>query len=96
MAPPTGRTPKAKKPGDFSAVGKKGRATGIEVPSLGPRDMNDMEPLQGLFSSPEKSPQKRNGVQHDSTIVEDETDEESMDIGSSTASDQLLESEAEA
>ena len=41
--------------------------------------MYGMEPLEGVFSSPEKSPKKRNGVPHNSTIEE----EEDMDIGQS-------------
>ena len=55
------------------------RKTGAILKDTGIRDANGMEPLDGIFSSPEKSPPKRNGVKHDSTITEDET----MDMGES-------------
>lgn len=63
--------------------GVVGRATGITVGDLGPRDEHGMEPTTGLFSSPEKSPPKRNGVLQHSTIDEDD---ETMNIGSSMQS----------
>ncbi|KAL8712850.1 MAG: hypothetical protein Q9220_003058 [cf. Caloplaca sp. 1 TL-2023] len=81
----TGRTPRAMKTreGNYIAPGVVGRATGMTLPSLGPRDENGMEPAGGLFSSPEKSPPKRNGVAYDSTMMEQDEDE-TMNIGSST------------
>ncbi|KAL8969193.1 MAG: hypothetical protein Q9197_004470 [Variospora fuerteventurae] len=79
----TGRTPRAVKQreGNYVNPGVIGRATGITVGDLGPRDEHGMEPTNGLFSSPEKSPPKRNGVLQHSTIEEDD---ETMIIGSST------------
>lgn len=80
----TGRTPRAMKTreGNWVNPGVVGRATGTTVPPLGPRDEHGMEPMSGLFSSPTKSPPKRNGVHQNSTIDEDE--DETMNIGSST------------
>ncbi|MCJ1307345.1 hypothetical protein MMC25_000991 [Agyrium rufum] len=69
-----------KREGDYSKVGVEGRRTGIILKDTGIRDEHGLEPLDGLFSSPEKSPAKRNGVHHNSTIA-DETD---MTIGEST------------
>ena len=81
----TGRTPRAmkQKEGNYEAVGYKGRATGIQVKNLGPRDEHGMEPMTGLFSSPEKSPPKRNGVVHKTTTVVEQEEDETMNIGSS-------------
>lgn len=45
----------------------------------GIRDEHGLEPIDGIFSSPEKSPSKRNGTTENATIVE----EEDMDIGQS-------------
>ncbi|KAL9000248.1 MAG: hypothetical protein Q9188_005718 [Gyalolechia gomerana] len=80
----TGRTPRAMKSreGNWVNPGVVGRATGTTVPPLGPRDEYGMEPISGLFSSPAKSPPKRNGVQPNPTIDGDE--DETMNIGSST------------
>ncbi|KAL8699969.1 MAG: hypothetical protein Q9224_001182 [Gallowayella concinna] len=68
---------------NYEDPGKKGRATGISVGDLGPRDEHGFEPINNLFSSPEKSPPKRNGVSRNSTVVEQDEDE-TMNIGSST------------
>lgn len=70
--------------GNYINPGVVGRATGTTVPDLGPRDEHGMEPISKLFSSPEKSPPKRNGVLHHSTIDDDE--DETMNIGSSMSS----------
>ncbi|KAL8722795.1 MAG: hypothetical protein Q9181_007416 [Wetmoreana brouardii] len=80
----TGRTPRAVKQreGNWGNIGVEGRATGITVPHK-PRDEHGMEQLDGLFSSPEKSPPKRNGVLQHSTVMEQDEDE-TMNIGSST------------
>ncbi|TIC97069.1 Centromere protein 3 [Colletotrichum higginsianum] len=40
--------------GDFHELGVKGRKTGIELPDTGARDEHGMQPIDGLFSSPEK------------------------------------------
>ncbi|KAI4122267.1 MAG: hypothetical protein LQ338_005914 [Usnochroma carphineum] len=80
----TGRTPRAikQREGNYVNPGVIGRATGLTVAPLGPRDEHGMEPVSGLFSSPEKSPPKRNGVLQPSAI--DEEEDETMNIGSST------------
>lgn len=70
------------KEGNYENLGVRGRATGITLPAK-ERDEHGMEVLDGLFSSPEKSPPKRNGVLPASTVME-EDDDESMDVGSST------------
>ena len=62
------------------------RKTGTILKDTGIRDENGMEPLDGIFSSPEKSLPKRNGVKHDPTITEDET----MDVGESNGSCELV------
>lgn len=51
------------------------RKTGITLEDRGVRDDNGLEPISGIFSSPEKSPPKRG-----STV----TGSESMDIQEST------------
>ena len=55
------------------------RKTGITLKDSGIRDEHGLEPIDGIFSSPEKSPVKQNGSGHQSTI----TEEEDMDIGHS-------------
>ncbi|KAL8906654.1 MAG: hypothetical protein Q9207_001908 [Kuettlingeria erythrocarpa] len=80
----TGRTPRAMKQreGNYVDPGVVGRATGITVPDLGPRDEFGFEPASKLFSSPAKSSPRRNGVLQQSAIDGDE--DETMNIGSST------------
>lgn len=70
------------KEGNWTNPGVLGRATGIQLRDLGPRDEHGMEPIDNLFSSPEKSPPKPNGVLHPSTVMEQDEDE-TMNIGSS-------------
>ncbi|MCJ1288102.1 hypothetical protein MMC26_007457 [Xylographa opegraphella] len=78
---PSSRTPRAnKREADYSNIGVAGRKTGITLKDTGIRDEHGLEPIDGIFSSPEKSPVKHNGPGHESTIVE----EEDMDIGEST------------
>ena len=48
------------------------RKTGITLKDSGIRDEHGLEPIDGLFSSPEKSPAKQNGNGHQSTIMEEE------------------------
>ena len=83
MAPPS-RTPRGvkKREQNYENPGRVGRATGLTVPELGPRDEHGMEPMKGLFSSPEKSPLSRNGIYEQSTMMEGDVDE-TMDIESS-------------
>ncbi|KAJ6128342.1 hypothetical protein N7471_009559 [Penicillium samsonianum] len=55
---------------DYSNVGTKGRRTGISLKE-GRRDEHGMEEVDGLFSSPEKSPVELNGfedVENDSSV----------------------------
>ncbi|KAI9695542.1 MAG: hypothetical protein M1820_008555 [Bogoriella megaspora] len=60
MAPAT--TPRGKKrENNYFNVGKQGRKTGITLKDTGIRDADGLEPIDGIFSSPEKSPPKRNG-----------------------------------
>ncbi|KAK5798514.1 hypothetical protein VI817_004804 [Penicillium citrinum] len=58
---------------DYSNVGTAGRRTGLTLKE-GRRDEHGMEEVEGLFSSPEKSPAKLNGF--------DEEEEEEDDRGS--------------
>ncbi|KAL8769822.1 MAG: hypothetical protein Q9209_004260 [Squamulea sp. 1 TL-2023] len=87
MAARTGRTPRAMRhrDGNYEDPGVKGRQTGL---TLAPRPLREdgMETDAGLFSSPEKSPPKRNGLSHNSTMIEQDEDE-TMNIGSSTIPD---------
>lgn len=57
------------------------RKTGITLKDSGVRDEHGLEPIDGIFSSPEKTSPKQNGVVQYSTILEDD----SMEIGSSTS-----------
>ncbi|KAJ5794462.1 hypothetical protein N7457_001061 [Penicillium paradoxum] len=55
---------------DYSNVGTKGRRTGISLKE-GRRDEHGMEEVDGLFSSPEKSPVRLNGfedAENDSSV----------------------------
>ncbi|KAL8777534.1 MAG: hypothetical protein Q9213_007815 [Squamulea squamosa] len=87
MAARTGRTPRAMRhrDGNYEDPGVKGRQTGL---TLAPRPLREdgMETDAGLFSSPEKSPPKPNGLSHNSTMIEQDEDE-TMNIGSSTIPD---------
>lgn len=57
------------------------RKTGITLKDSGVRDEHGLEPIDGIFSSPEKANPKQNGVTQYSTILEDD----SMEIGSSAS-----------
>ncbi|MCJ1467799.1 hypothetical protein MMC07_006424, partial [Pseudocyphellaria aurata] len=63
-------------------IGVRGRKTGVTL-KPGVRDENGLETIDGIFSSPEKSPAKTNGVNEISAISEGE----SMDIGQGTSLD---------
>lgn len=56
------------------------RKTGITLEDRGVRDEHGLEPISGIFSSPEKSPPKRAAALRSGTI----TGSESMDIQEST------------
>ncbi|KAI9815723.1 MAG: hypothetical protein M1827_002119 [Pycnora praestabilis] len=76
MAP--SNTPRRKnREANYLNVGVQGRKTGITVKDTGVRDENGLEVVDGLFSSPEKSPVKHNGVTNNTTV----TSEEDMDFG---------------
>ncbi|KAG9241100.1 Mif2/CENP-C like-domain-containing protein [Calycina marina] len=86
MAPelPKSRMPKEKQ--FLFNLGVKGRKTGLTLPDTGLRDEHGLEPMDDLFSSPEKSTRKpngMNGINHraNSTLSSDE-----MEIGESTRS----------
>ncbi|KAI9774969.1 MAG: hypothetical protein M1840_000185 [Geoglossum simile] len=70
---------------NFLDLGVVGRRTGVTLKDTGIRDDDGLEPMEGIFSSPEKSPEKpptrSNGAAKNSTI----NTEEEMDIGNSTA-----------
>ena len=55
------------------------RKTGITVKDTGVRDEDGLELVDGLFSSPEKSTRKPNGVTNNTTI----SYEEDMDLADS-------------
>ncbi|EGE07298.1 cupin domain-containing protein [Trichophyton equinum CBS 127.97] len=56
---------------DYSNVGKAGRRTGITLKE-GKRDEHGMEELEGMFSSPEKSPVRTNGFANDGLVNSEE------------------------
>ncbi|KAF9877686.1 hsp70-like protein [Colletotrichum karsti] len=60
--------------GDFHELGVKGRKTGIELPDTGVRDEHGMQPIEGLFSSPEK----------DNGSADETTGEQDMELDSDT------------
>ncbi|KAL4900048.1 hypothetical protein BDW74DRAFT_162606 [Aspergillus multicolor] len=55
---------------DYSNVGKAGRRTGITL-AEGKRDEYGMEEVDGIFSSPEKSPVQENGFDNSESIGSD-------------------------
>ncbi|KAF6237993.1 hypothetical protein HO173_004194 [Letharia columbiana] len=74
------KTPRKERgPGDYTALGRRGRRTGVELKDTGVRDENGMEPIPS-FSSPAKSVFHPNGISHDVTDSADD----SMDIVEST------------
>ena len=56
------------------------RRTGIVLKDTGVRDEHGLEPIEGIFSSPQKPLLKQNGATQYSTITEDD----SMDTGDSS------------
>ncbi|KAK2741453.1 hypothetical protein FQN57_005586 [Myotisia sp. PD_48] len=66
---------------DYSNVGKAGRRTGITLKE-GKRDEHGMEDLEGMFSSPEKSPPRVNGNGYSNDHV---ANSEDMDMGGSSS-----------
>ncbi|KAL1633889.1 mitotic fidelity of chromosome transmission-related protein [Diplodia intermedia] len=72
MAPAASKT----RDNQFFNVGVQGRKTGITLKDTGVRDEHGMEPIDGIFSSPEKSPPKRNNArpQADKTLTSSDMD----------------------
>ncbi|CAI6330421.1 unnamed protein product [Periconia digitata] len=68
----------------FYDVGVQGRKTGITLEDKGVRDEHGLEPLSGIFSSPQKSPPKPSALDPSGGTV---TDSESMDIQESSIPD---------
>ncbi|KAM5452188.1 mitotic fidelity of chromosome transmission-related protein [Microsporum audouinii] len=64
---------------DYSNVGKAGRRTGITLKE-GKRDEHGMEEIEGMFSSPEKSPVRTNGFANDGLMNSEE-----METGGSSS-----------
>ncbi|KAF1970179.1 hypothetical protein BU23DRAFT_557070 [Bimuria novae-zelandiae CBS 107.79] len=56
----------------FYDVGVQGRKTGITLEDRGVRDEHGLEPISGIFSSPEKSPPKRTSSRTGGTLTESE------------------------
>ncbi|KKY39765.1 putative cupin domain-containing protein [Diaporthe ampelina] len=63
----------------FHDLGVRGRKTGVFLKDTGARDEHGMQPLDDIFSSPEKDSQ--NGAEDDE---DEESDEEPMDIDETT------------
>ncbi|OCK74530.1 hypothetical protein K432DRAFT_386757 [Lepidopterella palustris CBS 459.81] len=70
-----------KRENNFFDIGVQGRKTGITLQDNGIRDENGIEPLDGIFSSPEKSPPKRSSSRKTGGTV---TSSESMDVQESS------------
>ncbi|KAJ4347818.1 mitotic fidelity of chromosome transmission- protein [Didymosphaeria variabile] len=64
----------------FYDVGVQGRKTGITLEDRGVRDEHGLEPISGIFSSPEKSPPRRVSNRSGGTV----TESESMELTSSS------------
>ncbi|CAG8984192.1 hypothetical protein HYALB_00004175 [Hymenoscyphus albidus] len=66
-------------------LGVRGRKTGLTLPDTGIRDENGLEPMDGLFSSPEKSVKgKGKGKASNGYPNRTISSDEEMDMGSST------------
>ncbi|KUI67435.1 Centromere protein 3 [Cytospora mali] len=65
----------------FHELGVRGRKTGVSLKDTGVRDEHGMQPLDDVFSSPDKDSQ--DGVEYDDEEEED-SDEEPMDIDETT------------
>ncbi|ROW04264.1 hypothetical protein VSDG_01131 [Cytospora chrysosperma] len=67
----------------FHELGVRGRKTGVSLKDTGVRDEHGMQPLDDVFSSPDKESQ--NGVgDYDDDEDEEESEEEPMDIDETT------------
>ncbi|ROV97692.1 hypothetical protein VMCG_07380 [Cytospora schulzeri] len=66
----------------FHELGVRGRKTGVSLKDTGVRDEHGMQPLDDVFSSPDKDSQ--NGVGEYDDEEEEESDEEPMDIDETT------------
>jgi centromere protein C len=74
--------PRAKRssPKAFYEFGKQGRATGVSLPEGGPLDEHGMQPIDDIFSSPQKTPGRGDDGGNDD---DDSSGSEEMDIESS-------------
>ncbi|KJZ75096.1 hypothetical protein HIM_05582 [Hirsutella minnesotensis 3608] len=72
---PRARRGEAAEPQAFHELGVRGRKTGVFLPDGGERDEHGMQPLDDVFSSPEKGAAQTNGA--------DDSGSEDMDIASS-------------
>ncbi|KAF2118980.1 kinetochore CENP-C fungal-like protein [Lophiotrema nucula] len=70
-----------KRENQYFNVGVQGRKTGVTIEDRGLRDEHGMEPISGIFSSPEKSPPKRDARRITEGTV---TTSESMEIDESS------------
>ncbi|XP_044724473.1 mif2/CENP-C like domain-containing protein [Hirsutella rhossiliensis] len=73
---PRARRGEASEPQAFHELGVRGRKTGVFLPDGGERDEHGMQPLEAIFSSPQKAAASANGGADDSGS-------EDMDIASS-------------
>jgi centromere protein C len=76
MAPSVDR--KKGRESKFTDIGVAGRKTGVTLKDTGIRDEHGFEPMSGIFSSPEKSPVKRNGAANGTFEESTEMDIEGM------------------
>ncbi|KAI9836220.1 MAG: hypothetical protein M1819_001557 [Sarea resinae] len=76
---PAGTPRKRARENNFFEPGVQGRKTGITLKDTGLRDEHGLEVIDGVFSSPAKSPEKGRKGKNNSTLTEEE-----MEIGEST------------
>ncbi|KAF2085795.1 hypothetical protein K490DRAFT_58421 [Saccharata proteae CBS 121410] len=65
---------KKKRENQYFDVGVQGRKTGVTLEDRGVRDEHGMELIDGIFSSPEKSPAKRTARSDDRTLTSSDMD----------------------
>ncbi|OIW27709.1 hypothetical protein CONLIGDRAFT_445711 [Coniochaeta ligniaria NRRL 30616] len=95
MAPRTGARRNQSQSEEIYELGKQGRKTGITIRDTGARDEHGMQPLEDIFSSPEKTATVNmnaartpsvSGAQY-SENEDDDSDDFPMDIENTTAPD---------
>ncbi|KAB5585485.1 cupin domain-containing protein [Coniochaeta sp. 2T2.1] len=98
MAPRAGARRNQSQSEEIFELGKQGRKTGVTIRDTGDRDEYDMQPLDALNSSPEKTDTVRfnfnsartpsvTGAQHSENDDDDSDDDFPMDIENTTAPD---------